>query len=254
MAHGADVSNYQPQATDPAFWAAYDFGIVQVFNEHGGDNPIWRAQYDAAKAAHMRYGVGVYGWAIAGADNAALGRRLYDSAPDAELGWWDDHEIGGRAQMPSVGDVLAFLSGIPSPRNGYYSNGSDYIGLTCAWWYANPSGNPAPRTPLITQIGTPNNVDTNVADDTLLAAFTGGSTPNPKRRVPMDLPWLVHVVDDPSINWTLFTPGQKPYVQVSDQQAFSLAANNQCVNIGDRNKLQFDRIREGVDQNTGQAQ
>ena len=181
MRNGRDVSELNGPLSREWF-AQWDFVIIRASNERG------RTDARAAQYLYDSKGVtarGVYGWPIAGADNAALGRTLGQLAIGLELGGWADYERGGRLRMPTATDVADYCAGTLSAGvvAGWYSNRSDYVSTPALdafpWWYANPSGNPDPRDPAIVQTGIVNGVDTDTMTDQWFARLTGAPTPQP---------------------------------------------------------------------------
>jgi hypothetical protein len=255
MAEGRDISNWQG-APAPGWFAQYDFVIVQAFNEHGGANPYFN-QSMANGAGRCKYGLGVYGWAISGADNFALGAQLghIGNAWGVTMGCWDDHEQGGRGAWPvSPGEMEQYLAGIESTgqKGGYYSNGSDFVSTPFLngrpWWYANPSGNRNPRPPLIVQYGTPGGVDANRADDAALDAWTKHVGPKPKQST---IAWstnkmnlICFITDGTPPGWVNFGAGQAAFVPVSPGEAYK-AASSGYINKGNLTATQFNLIRSG---------
>lgn len=168
MYEGRDISAWQG-VKDPAWFAQFDFVAIRVFNEHGVLDSTFVENWRNAEGQTQRM---AYGWPIAGADNHTLGQQLVRTAPGAEWGYWADYELGGWAQLPTPDELDAYLGGIESADSdadaGFYSNLAELPRGTALdetpWWFANPSGNPAPRPVAITQYGEVDGIDADRAD------------------------------------------------------------------------------------------
>lgn len=275
MARGFDVWEGKP------YLPAADFILIRAYNG-GRPDKAFSNLYAMAKGRY-RYGRGVWGYVLPGDTRAQADAMLalIPANDPPELGVFSDLEQVGLTHDEALAHTQTLHDA--TQHAGFYSNLNDFANMleggrgfeSFPWWVANPSGDPVPRAPLISQTGTPtidvgngvlDNVDADYADDTTLAAWTSAALGQPEQQrglVDMiDLPWLVKVVENPNDAsgapvadfWALFQPGQRQFVEVNDQEALTIAADKECVQLGERNRLQFDRIRSGVDQNTGLAQ
>jgi hypothetical protein len=147
----------------PEWFEQWAFVYIRAFNENGRRDKRFAQNWAASKGHTKR---GVYGWPIHGADNSELGRQLASIADDAELMPMADVELGGRPSLPTVAEVEAYVRAC---SGGFYSNLSEvprsaYLDAR-PWWFANPSGNEAPRSVALTQYGIVDDVDADRTDD-----------------------------------------------------------------------------------------
>jgi hypothetical protein len=166
MLQGCDISEHNGDLTIDWF-KQWQFVIIRVSTEWNSrlDYKFQQNWNNCAAAGIPR---GAYGWPQKGRDNAALGKQLVAAAPGAECGYWADYETSdaGLCSTSELEDYVRACDG------GFYSNLSElrrsaYLDSR-PWWFANPSGNPPPRSWLIEQYKV-TNLDYNRAYESLLS-------------------------------------------------------------------------------------
>lgn len=181
MKEGRDIYEGNGDFTSDWF-AQWDFVIIRAMSDYGNRDAAFDRNWLAAAGRTKR---GAYGWPRHGVDNHALGRACAILARDAELGVWVDYEQPPGQQLATIEELEDWCSGARSvdPTVGFYSNLSELprspLLDQLPWWFANPSGNPAPRDVALTQYGVVDGLDADRCTDESFAMLLGHPTPPP---------------------------------------------------------------------------